>query len=87
MAHPITFGRTFVLYRDSDPTGVSGTGTVADGCEFPDGTVVIRWRGETPSTVIWPSITAAVRVHGHGGSTRIVWAASASQASSAEPTV
>jgi hypothetical protein len=47
---------------------------VADGVEFPDGTVAIRWRGQNPSTVIWPSLAAAMHVHGHSGSTRTVWA-------------
>lgn len=68
-----TFGRAFVLERDTDHTGVSGTGTVADGVEFPDGTVVVRWRGPMASTVVWARIEDAVAVHGHGGATRVVW--------------
>ena len=66
--------RTFTLRRDVDVSGVSGTGTVADGCVFPDGVTVLRWRGEDSSTVVWASVEAAERVHGHGGKTRIVWA-------------
>lgn len=45
--------RLFQLHRDEDPTGVSGPGIVADGVEFDDGTVVIRWRSEHASTVVW----------------------------------
>ncbi|MEV5140351.1 hypothetical protein AB0K71_05920 [Streptomyces syringium] len=71
---PIAFSRPFVLQRDHDVSGVSGTGIVADGVEHPDGTVSIRWRGERPSTVFWDSIHDAMAVHGHGGATRIVWA-------------
>lgn len=65
--------RRFQLERDTDVSGISGTGTVADGVEFPDGTVVIRWRGERQSTVVWPGIEDVEAIHGHGGATRIVW--------------
>lgn len=66
--------RVFSLERDVDVTGVSGTGTVADGVVWPDGTVSIRWRGERPSTVTWGSLEDAMHIHGHQGSTRFVWA-------------
>lgn len=65
----------FGLYRHQDVTGVSGSGTVAYGVQFADGTVVIRWLGENPSTVVWASLDAAMRVHGHDGRTRVVWLA------------
>ncbi|MCP9205531.1 hypothetical protein [Streptomyces cucumeris] len=71
-AHARTGVRVFWLQRDRDISGVSGTGTVADGVEWPDGSVTIRWRGERPSTVNWDSIEHAEAVHGHGGATRIV---------------
>lgn len=63
----------FVLHRDSDPTGISGTGLVAEGCEFEDGTVVLRWAGETPTTVIHVNMASVRRLHLHGGATRIVY--------------
>lgn len=66
--------RLFTLERDHDVTGVSGTGTVADGVLWPDETVSIRWRGDRPSTVFWDSLEHAEHVHGHEGATRIVWA-------------
>ena len=65
--------RRFKLERTSDPTGVSGTGTVAYGVQFPDGVTVIRWRGETASTVVWENIWDALAVHGHGGATTVNW--------------
>lgn len=65
----------FALYRVEDVTGVSGRGNVAHGVQFADGTVVIRWRGEDPSTVVWGSLDAAMRVHGHDGKTKVVWLA------------
>lgn len=63
----------FHLERDVDVTGASGTGHVADGVVWPDGTVSVRWRGERKSTVNWDRLEDAVAVHGHGGATRIVW--------------
>lgn len=67
--------KTFNLQREIDETGISGTGLVAEGVEFKDGTVVLRWcaPGNPQSTVVWPDITAVERIHGHGGNTKIVW--------------
>lgn len=62
--------RAFYLIRSEDPTGVSGTGRVAEGIEFQDGTVALRWCvGEHHSTVIWPSMQSVVEIHGHDGRT------------------
>lgn len=66
--------RRFVLRRSIDATGISGTGDVAEGVRFSDGTAVIRWStGEHRSTVIWSSVEAAEAVHGHNGATRVHW--------------
>ncbi len=66
--------RRFHLERETDVTGVSGTGTVAEGVEFTDGTVVIRWVvGEHRSTVVWPDWHAVEAIHGHDGATQLVW--------------
>jgi hypothetical protein len=65
--------RRFHLQRDHDVSGVSGTGKVAEGTLWSDGTVSVRWLGDRPSTVNWASIDDALHVHGHGGHTRIVW--------------
>lgn len=69
----MTTSRRFQLFRKVDHTGVSGTGTVADGVVWPDGTVAIRWRGPYTSTVIRPSLDDTKKVHGHGGDTDIQW--------------
>lgn len=69
--------RRFFLYRKSDPTGNSGTGRVAEGCCFSDGSCVIRWTNtvlNVASTVVYSSVEDARRVHGHGGLTEIEWA-------------
>ena len=65
--------RVFALDRQQDVTGVSGSGVVAHGVQFADGTVVLRWLGEYASTVIWESLEAAMHVHGHDGRTTVVW--------------
>lgn len=65
--------RRFQLVRNHDVSGISGTGIVADGVQFPDGTVVIRWRGERQSTVVWPGIEDVEAIHGHSGATVIDW--------------
>ncbi|HYU84632.1 MAG TPA: hypothetical protein VEK80_07480 [Kribbellaceae bacterium] len=65
--------QTFELVRYEDVSGVSGTGTVAEGCRFSDGSVALRWRGPNASTAIWPDIDAVIAVHGHCGATVVRW--------------
>ncbi|WP_234320099.1 hypothetical protein [Streptomyces sp. SBT349] len=65
--------RRFHLQRTVDITGASGVGTVADGVQWADGRVTIRWRSAHPSTVQWDRLEDALAVHGHGGHTTIVW--------------
>ena len=67
--------RAFVLQRDVDDTGVSGTGVVAEGVEFSDGTVALRWATEWPTSVVFHErgIEAVEAIHGHGGKTRVVF--------------
>lgn len=68
-----TGSRLFQLHRETDVTGISGTGIVADGVLFPDGVTVIRWRGDHRSTVVWESLGDVDAIHGHNGATQIVW--------------
>jgi hypothetical protein len=67
--------RPFGLYRRQDETGVSGTGVVAVGVEFPDGMVVLRWTSAFPTSVVFHErgIESVEAIHGHGGKTQIVW--------------
>lgn len=66
--------KTFVLERDEDVTGVSGTGVIAEGVQFRDGTVALRWlTGEHRSTVLWDNIYSVEQIHGHDGKTRVVF--------------
>ncbi len=67
------YGRRFALQRNEDASGVSGTGGVASGIEFPDGQVAMRWNTVTASTGIYESIEDVIAVHGHEGRTEVVW--------------
>lgn len=65
--------RRFVLLRHEDVTGISGTGVIAEGVEFSDGSVALRWPSHRPSTVMWESVNDAISIHGHHGRTVICW--------------
>lgn len=68
--------RQFVLERDVDISGVSGVGVVAEGVEFTDGVVALRWLGGNPTSVVFHDngLESVRTIHGHGGHTRIVFA-------------
>lgn len=64
----------FILRRNEDVTGVSGTGIVADGAWFPaagGGKAVVRWRGDRGSTVVWDNVNHVQDIHGHDGRTKV----------------
>lgn len=74
--------KRFNLVRDEDVSGISGTGLVAEGVEFSDGTVALRWldagvsqenraRGVRPTTVMHESVASVVALHGHNGATYV----------------
>ncbi|HEY0690883.1 MAG TPA: hypothetical protein VGD71_17820 [Kribbella sp.] len=65
--------RTFELVRYRDLSGISGTGVVAEGCVFTDGSVALRWRGNNPATAVWPDLESILAVHGHHGATELRW--------------
>lgn len=68
-----TMPRRFVLLRHRDPSGVSGTGTVAEGVQFSDGWVTLHWPSKYPSSTVYESIDHVRELHGHDGSTVIRW--------------
>jgi hypothetical protein len=65
--------RLFHLVRHEDETGISGTGVVAEGVEYTDGQVSLRWLTGTASTAVYASIADVRTIHGHGGKTEVVW--------------
>lgn len=60
------------LDRTEDVSGVSGTGRVAEGVQFDDGTVVLQWNTKVSSLVIYKNISDLVTIVSHGGKTRVV---------------
>lgn len=69
--------RVFELHRNKVVEGHVTTYAVAEGVEWSDGTVALRWLGDDPSSVTHNSIEAAMRVHVHPsgltGGTSVVW--------------
>ena len=68
---------TFELHRHVDHSGVSGTGVVAEGAEFTDGAVALRWPGQHPSTATWGDMRDMEAIHGHDGDTVVQYTSSA----------
>lgn len=67
--------RRFLLLRHQAVSGVSGTGVVAEGAEFSDGSAALRWHGPHPSTAAFDAgAEAIVAVHGHHGATEVLYA-------------
>lgn len=65
--------RLFELHRLEDETGISGTGRVAEGVQFSDGSCAMRWLTSVASTAIYNSIEDVEAIHGHGGKTIVAW--------------
>lgn len=67
--------KLFSLYRQTDVTGVSGTGIVAEGVQFSGGLCVMQWcvSGQPNSVSHWDSVEDLIAIHGHDGATTVVW--------------
>jgi hypothetical protein len=67
--------RRFIVRRDTDVSGVSGTGIVCEGVVFSDGHAAIHWiDSKYPWTTPIPEgVEGVLEVHGHNGKTRVVW--------------
>ncbi len=66
-------GKIFDLIRAHDSSGVSGDGRVAEGVEFENGKVAMCWLGAMASVNLYDSIDHVRAIHGHGGSTEVVY--------------
>lgn len=66
-------GKAFDLMRSHDSTKVSGEGRVAEGFEFQNGKAVLCWVGALSSVNVYESIDHIKAIHGHGGSTEVVY--------------
>jgi hypothetical protein len=65
--------RRFYLDRKVDVTGVSGTGHIAEGILLPSGEAALAWITQYRSIGNYPNIADLVAIHGHEGSTSLVW--------------
>jgi len=76
--------REFHFQRVEDESGTSGTGIVAEGVEFSDGSVMIHWFNEDNPNLNTTSdgfsfkpgpdgMEDTIQVHGHGGKTEVVF--------------
>lgn len=64
--------RRFHLVRTEDFTGVSGTGTVAEGVQFSDGVCAMHWIvPPAKSTALYDSVDELILIHGHDGRTKV----------------
>jgi len=63
--------RRFLLVREHDLTGVSGTGIVAEGVMFSGGRSVLQWLREPYAIGMFQSLNDLIAVHGHEGATHV----------------
>jgi hypothetical protein len=66
---PKTAMRRFVLRRNEDVSGTSGTGIVAEGCLFSNGFCALTWLTSLSSLSWYHSPDVLISVHGHDGKT------------------
>lgn len=71
--------RLFWLDRVEDVSGVSGTGRIAQGVQFDDGSCAMRWISKFRSTAVYASVSELEAIHLHGGKTKLVWGDVASE--------
>lgn len=70
--------RRFYLERITDVSGVSGTGKIAEGCQFDQtsgdpGWCALVWLTDKSAMSYYMNIETLESIHGHCGSTRVVW--------------
>lgn len=64
------------LLRGEDESGVSGTGVVAVGVQYPSGHCILEWIIAGTSLGIYDfydSAESMMSIHGHQGKTRLCW--------------
>lgn len=64
--------QTYLLHREVDATGVSGTGDVAEVAVFSDGSCAMHWLLAPSSWATYSSTADLLAIHGHGGATTLV---------------
>ncbi len=67
--------KRFIVHRLEDESGVSGTGVVAVGVQWPTGKCTIEWIVEPHTQGMYDSIEDVIKIHGHNGKTVVMWMA------------
>lgn len=67
----VPVAKLFQLVRTADVSGVSGTGVVALGVQYPNGKCTTSWLGELSSIGVYDSIEQLIGIHGHEGRTTV----------------
>ena len=65
--------KLFNIVREIDNTGISGTGIVAEGVIFDDGSVVLRWLGELSTIVLHKNIESVEKISCSHSKSKIVY--------------
>ena len=73
MTAPESTARLFVLVRQEDVSGTSGTGIVAEGVEFSSGACALHWLSQLEVVSVYANAKTLMQVHGHEGKTELVW--------------
>jgi hypothetical protein len=64
--------RKFYLLRHEDVNGYSGTGVVAEGVIFDDGTGAFTWLTSMKTVTTFWKMADIRKMHGHNGKTEVV---------------
>lgn len=65
--------KLFVIIRETDNTGISGIGIVADGVQFKNGKCVLCWRGKIQTIVIHENIKSVMQLSCSHSKSKIKW--------------
>lgn len=65
--------KRFYLQRNTDASGVSGTGRVAEGCQFDTNWCALVWLTGKAAMSFYPDIKTLEEIHGHQGMTQVIW--------------
>ncbi len=65
--------RRFNLIRKEDMHDKSGVGLVAEGCEFENGAIALKWTSQYWSGTWFLNIQELKHLHGHNGKTKVSW--------------
>jgi hypothetical protein len=64
--------RKFYLQRHEDVSGNSGTGLVAEGVIFDDGSGAFTWLSKQKTVTVFLKVADIAKLHGHNGRTDVI---------------